>query len=55
MKIFRLLAASLLVAVCAGFSSCGDDELEEHQTEVISEIMNAMALSIGGILIISQA
>lgn len=35
MKIFRLLAASLLVAVCAGFSSCGDDELEEHQTEVM--------------------
>lgn len=28
MKIFRLLAASLLVAVCAGFSSCGGDELE---------------------------
>lgn len=30
MKIFRLLAASLLVAVCAGFSSCGDDELEKE-------------------------
>lgn len=35
MKIFRLLAASLLVAVCVGFSSCGDDELEEHQLEVM--------------------
>lgn len=30
MKIFRLLAASLLVAVCTGFSSCGDDELERE-------------------------
>lgn len=36
MKIFRLLAASLLIAVCAGFSSCGDDELEEFQTEIMS-------------------
>lgn len=26
MKTFRLLAASLLVAVCAGFSSCGSEE-----------------------------
>lgn len=33
MKTFRLLAASLLIAVCAGFSSCGDDELEELQME----------------------
>lgn len=30
MKSIRLLAASLLVAVCAGFSSCGDDELEKE-------------------------
>ena len=30
MKIFRLLAASLLVAVCTGFSSCGDVELERE-------------------------
>ena len=28
MRTIRLLAASLLVALCAGFSSCGDDELE---------------------------
>lgn len=28
MKTFRLLTASLLIAVCAGFSSCGDDELD---------------------------
>ena len=28
MKIFKLLTASLLVAVCAGFNACGDDELE---------------------------
>ena len=35
MKTFRLLAALLLVAVCAGFSSCGDDELEEFQPEVM--------------------
>ena len=33
MKIFRLLTALLLIAVCAGFSSCGDDELEELQME----------------------
>lgn len=30
MKTFRLLAASLLIAICAGFSSCGDDELEKE-------------------------
>lgn len=30
MKTFRLLTASLLIAVCAGFSSCGDDELEKE-------------------------
>lgn len=28
MKIFRLLATSLLVALSMGVSSCGDDELE---------------------------
>lgn len=33
MRAVRLLATSLLVAVCAGFSSCGDDELEELQME----------------------
>lgn len=33
MKTFRLLTASLLIAVCAGFSSCGDDELEKLQME----------------------
>ena len=31
MKTFRLLTASLLIAVCAGFSSCGDDELDDFQ------------------------
>ena len=30
MKTLRLLAASLLIAVCAGFSSCSDDELEKE-------------------------
>lgn len=35
MKTFRLLAASLLVAVCAGFSSCGDDKLDDFQLEVM--------------------
>lgn len=34
MKNFRLLAASLLVAVCAGFSSCGGDELESVPIEI---------------------
>ena len=34
MKIFRLLAASLLAAVCAGFSSCGGDELASLPTEI---------------------
>ena len=33
MKIFRLLTTSLLIAVCAGFSSCGDEELEEFQLD----------------------
>ena len=33
MKIFRLLTALLLIAVCAGFSSCGDEELEEFQLD----------------------
>lgn len=33
MKTFRLFAASLLIAVCAGFSSCGDEELEVVQME----------------------
>lgn len=39
MKTFRLLATSLLIAVCAGFSSCGDDELDKKPLEpVIDEI-----------------
>lgn len=39
MKTFRLLTASLLIAVCAGFSSCGDDELDKKPLEpVIDEI-----------------
>ena len=29
----RLLTTSLLIAVCAGFSSCGDEELEEFQLD----------------------
>lgn len=33
MKTLRLLTASLLIAVCAGFSSCGDEELEEFQLD----------------------
>ena len=35
MKTFRLLTASLLIAVCAGFSSCGDDKLDDFQLEVM--------------------
>lgn len=35
MKTFRLLAASLLIAVCAGFSSCGDDELEKEPLDPV--------------------
>ena len=30
MKTLRLLTTSLLIAVCAGFSSCSDDELEKE-------------------------
>lgn len=38
-KTFRLLATLLLIAVCAGFSSCGDDELDTKPLEpVIDEI-----------------
>lgn len=33
MKTLRLLTASLLIAVCAGFSSCGNEELEEFQLD----------------------
>lgn len=29
MKNFRLLATSLLVALCAGFSSCGNDDIKD--------------------------
>lgn len=35
MRTIRLLATSLLVALCAGLSSCGDDELETAPTETI--------------------
>lgn len=35
MKTLRLLTASLLIAVCAGFSSCGDDKLDDFQPEVM--------------------
>ena len=35
MKTIRLLVTSLLVALCAGFSSCGDDELEAVQPEIM--------------------
>lgn len=34
MKTIRLLATSLLVALCAGFSSCGDDELDLQSEEM---------------------
>ena len=34
MKLNRLLAASLLVALSMGVSSCGDDELEVIQMEI---------------------
>lgn len=34
MKAFRLLAISLAIALCVGFSSCGDDELESAPTEI---------------------
>lgn len=33
MKTLRLLTTSLLIAVCVGFSSCGDEELEEFQLD----------------------
>lgn len=33
MKTLRLLTTSLLIAVCTGFSSCGDEELEEFQLD----------------------
>lgn len=35
MKTFRLLTASLLIAVCAGLGSCGDDKLDDFQLEVM--------------------
>lgn len=37
MKTFRLLTASLLIAVCAGFSSCGDDELDTKPLEPVTD------------------
>lgn len=37
MKTFRLLTASLLIVVCAGFSSCGDDELEKEPLEPVKD------------------
>lgn len=35
MRTIRLFATLLLVALCTGLSSCGDDELEEFQPEVM--------------------
>lgn len=35
MKSIRLLATSLLVAVCAGFSSCEDDEFGDNPTNIV--------------------
>ena len=46
MRTIRLLATSLLVAVCAGFSSCGDDVTNE----IIQEVQmpdNTLELLIG--------
>lgn len=46
MRTSRLLATSLLVAVCAGFSSCGDDVTNE----IIQEVQmpdNTLELLIG--------
>lgn len=43
MKIFRLLAASLLVVVCVGFSSCGDDELK--QTPLDPQVTDNITIS----------
>ena len=40
MKTFRLLTASLLIAVCAGFSSCGDDELEKEPLNPVGRNYN---------------
>lgn len=37
MKTFKLLAASLLIAVCAGFNACGDDELEKKPLEPVKD------------------
>ena len=38
MKNFRLSAALLLVALCAGFYSCGDDELDVTPAPPVSNI-----------------
>lgn len=46
MRRFRLLAASLLVALCTGFSSCGDDVTNEIIQEV-QEPDNTLELLIG--------
>ena len=35
MKAFKLLVTSLLVALCAGFNSCGEDELASAPTTSI--------------------
>ena len=53
MKNIRLLATSLLVAVCAGFSSCGDDELdikpiENHNPSESSKIDKLFDEYVGG-------
>lgn len=46
MRRFRLLATSLLVALCTGFSSCGDDVTNEIIQEV-QEPDNTLELLIG--------
>jgi hypothetical protein len=46
MRRFRLLAASLLVTLCTGFSSCGDDVTNEIIQEV-QEPDNTLELLIG--------
>ena len=37
MRKFRLLTVILLAVMCAGFISCGDDELKEEPQEPITD------------------
>lgn len=47
MKTFKLLAASLLIAVCAGFNACGDDELEKsHWNQLKTKLQLVVLLLI---------